>query len=255
MIHPTAIISKKAKIAADVSIGPYSVIEDNVEIDSGCEIGPFCRIMGETRIGKNTRIYSHAVIGSPPQDLKYKGEKTRVEIGDNNIIREFVTINPGTAQSGVTKIGSNNLIMAYAHVAHDCQIGNGVIIANAGTLAGHVKIEDKVIIGGLTGVHQFVRIGKLAIIGGCSKVVQDVPPFSTVDGHPVKIRGVNSVGLKRAGFDSLKINLLKRAFKIIFFSGHPLSRAITIVETELEINDEIKYLLEFIRNTSRGICL
>lgn len=255
MIHPTAIISKKTKIAADVTVGPYTVIEDNVEIDSGCEIGPFCRIMGETRIGKNTRIYSHAVIGSPPQDLKYKGEKTRVEIGDNNIIREFVTINPGTAQSGVTKIGSNNLIMAYAHVAHDCQIGNGVIIANAGTLAGHVKIEDKVIIGGLTGVHQFVRIGKLAIIGGCSKVVQDVPPFSTVDGHPVKIRGVNSVGLKRAGFDSLKINLLKRAFKIIFFSGHPLSRAITIVETELEINDEIKYLLEFIRNTSRGICL
>ncbi len=255
MIHPTAIISKKAKIASDVKVGPYTVIEDNVEIDSGCEIGPFCRIMGETRIGKNTRIYSHAVIGSPPQDLKYKGEKTRVEIGDNNIIREFVTINPGTAQSGVTKIGSNNLIMAYAHVAHDCQIGNEVIIANAGTLAGHVKIEDKVIIGGLTGIHQFVRIGKLAIIGGCSKVVQDVPPFSTVDGHPVKIRGLNSVGLRRAGFDSSKIDLLKRAFKIIFFSGHPLSRAITVVEAELEINDEIKYLLEFIRNTSRGICV
>lgn len=255
MIHPTAIISKKTKIAPDVTVGPYTVIEDNVEIDSGCEIGPFCRILGDTRIGKNTRIYSHTVIGSPPQDLKYKGEKTRVEIGDNNIIREFVTINPGTAHSGVTKIGNNNLIMAYAHVAHDCQIGNEVIIANAGTLAGHVKIEDKVIIGGLTGIHQFVRVGKLAIIGGCSKVVQDVPPFSTVDGHPAKIRGLNSVGLKRAGFDSFKINLFKKAFKIIFFSGHPLSQAITAVEAELEINDEIKYLLEFIRNTSRGICL
>ena len=255
MIHPTAIVSKKAKIADDVVIGHYTVIEDNVEIDSGCEIGPFCRIVGNTNIGKNTRIFSHTVIGSPPQDLKYKGEKTRVEIGDNNIIREFVTINPGTAQSGVTKIGNNNLIMAYAHIAHDCEIGNGVIIANAGTLAGHVKIEDRVIIGGLTGIHQFVRIGKLAIIGGCSKVVQDVPPFSTVDGHPVSIKGLNSIGLQRAGFSPDVINSLKKAFKILFFSNHPLHKGLELLRVELKFTPEIEYLVHFVHTSSRGICL
>lgn len=255
MIHPTAIISKKAKIASGVQIGPYSIIEDNAEIDSGCEIGAFCRITGNTRIGKNNKIFSHTVIGSPPQDLKYKGEKTTVEIGENNIIREFVTINPGTAQSGVTKIGNNNLLMAYVHIAHDCEIGNGVIIANAGTLAGHVKIEDKVIIGGLTGVHQFVRLGKYAIVGGCSKVVQDVPPFSMVDGHPVSIKGLNIEGLKRAGFKSERINSLKKAFRILFFSRHPLTKALRILTSEMEITPEIEYLIEFIKSSSRGICL
>jgi len=255
MIHPTAIISKKAKIASDVEIGPYTVVEDNVEIGSGTKIASFCTLTGYTVIGKNNQIFSNAVIGSIPQDLKYKGEKSRLIIGEGNRIREFVTINLGTSESGRTVIGNNNLIMAYAHIAHDCIINNDAIVANAGTLAGHVLVEDNAIIGGLTGVHQFVKIGKFAIIGGCSKVVQDIPPYSTSDGRPVRVRGVNIEGLKRAGFDSEKRNILRKAFKILFFSNHPLSKAVKILKEEIENVPEINYLIEFVQNSKRGICI
>ncbi len=255
MIHPTAIISKKAKIASNVEIGPYTVVEDNVEIGSGTKIGSFCTLTGYTVIGKNNQIFSNTVIGSIPQDLKYKGEKSRLIIGDGNRIREFVTINIGTSARGKTIIGNNNLIMAYAHIAHDCIINNDTIIANAGTFAGHVLVEDNAIIGGLTGVHQFVKIGRFAIIGGCSKVVQDVPPYSVSDGRPVRVRGVNIEGLKRAGFDTGKRNILRKAFKILFFSGHPLSKAVKILEKELEGIPEVNYLIEFVQNSKRGICI
>ncbi len=255
MIHPTALISPNAKIDSDVDIGPYTVVEDDVEIGSGTKIGPLCRITGHTIIGKNNSIFSHSVIGSIPQDLKYKGEKSWVIIGDGNKIREFVTINPGTGEEGKTIIGNNNLIMAYAHIAHDCILNNGVIVANVGNLAGHVLIEDKAIVGGVIGVHQFVRIGELAIIGGCSKVVQDIPPYSTCDGHPARVKGLNLIGLKRANFEAERIDVLKKVFKILFFSGYPLTKGIEIVEKEYSAFAEVKHLIEFIQNSRRGICI
>ncbi|MDP8234237.1 MAG: acyl-ACP--UDP-N-acetylglucosamine O-acyltransferase [Candidatus Saelkia tenebricola] len=256
MIHPTVIISKKAKISSKVEIGPYVVIGDNVEIGAGTKIDSFCTLTGHTVIGKNNHIFSNAVLGSIPQDLKYKGEESHLFIGDNNKIREFVTINVGTSNGGgKTIIGNNNLIMAYAHIAHDCIINNHTIIANAGTLAGHVDVEDNAVIGGLTGIHQFVKIGRFSIIGGCSKVVQDIPPYSTCDGHPAKIRGVNIVGLRRSGFDSNSRSVLKEAFKILFSSGHPITEGIDILKNELSETEEIKYLVEFIQNSKRGICI
>ncbi len=255
MIHPTAVVSRNTSIDSDVEIGPYSVIEDNVKIASGTKIGSFCTVSGHTIIGKNNCIFSHTVIGSIPQDLKYKGEKTYLYIGECNTIREFVTVNPGTGEGGKTVIGNNNLIMAYAHIAHDCMINDKVIIANVGTLAGHVSIDDSAIIGGLTGIHQFVRVGKLAIIGGCSKVVQDVPPYSICDGHPAKVRGLNIIGLKRAGFDVERRNNLKESFRILFSSGHPMSEAVDILKKEIIINDDINCMLEFIQESQRGVCL
>lgn len=255
MIHPTAIISKSASLSPDVQIGPYTVIGDYVQIGRACKIGPHCNIEGYTIIGDNNQIFTGAVIGSPPQDLKFKGEKSYLIIGNNNIIREYVTINPGTGEGGKTIIGNNNLIMAYAHIAHDCIIGDNVIIANVGTLAGHVVIEDKAIIGGLAAIHQFVRIGKFAIVGGCSKVVQDVPPFSTCDGHPAKVRGLNSIGLRRNNFSPETRSKLKQAFRILFYNGLPLNKASAIVEQRFATISEIRYLLDFIRNSERGICL
>jgi UDP-N-acetylglucosamine acyltransferase len=252
-VHPTAIISKKAKVAEDVDIGPFTVIEEGVNIDSGVKIGPYCHILGNTSLGENCRVFTGAVIGSPPQDLKYKGDKSYVMIGKDNIIREYVTINPGTKSGGKTIIGDGNLLMAYVHIAHDCHIGNNIIIANLGTLAGHVIIEDGAIIGGLVAIHQFVRIGTLAIIGGCSKVVQDVPPYSTCDGHPVKIYGVNNVGLKRAGIDEKKRFEIKKALRIMFHSKLSLSHAIEKVKKELPPSKELTHLIEFVIHSKRGI--
>jgi len=253
-IHPQAIVSPKARLSDGVKVGPGTVIADTVSIGEGTEIGAFCVIEGNTTIGKNCRIFTGAVIGSIPQDLKYKGEKSFLQIGDNNIIREYTTLNVGTGEAGKTIIGNNNLIMAYSHIAHDCCVGNDCIIANAGTLAGHVTIEDKAIIGGLVAIHQFSRVGKLSIIGGCSKVVQDIPPFSTCDGHPTKVYGLNIVGLRRAGVSSEQIANLRRAFKILFNAGLAMSHAIENVRKELPDTPEISYLIEFIRNSQRGIC-
>src|SRR3989338_5546487 len=176
-IHPTAIVSKKAKLAADIIVGPYSIISDTVTIGSGTKIGSHCVIDGNTRIGRDCEIFTGAVVGSRPQDLKYKGETVFLEIGDGNIIREYCTFNPGTEEGGKTTVGNDNLFMAYAHIAHDCIVGNNCVIANNGTLAGHVVIEDMAVVGGLVAIHQFVRVGTLSIIGGCSKVVQDIPPY------------------------------------------------------------------------------
>ncbi|MDD5292288.1 MAG: acyl-ACP--UDP-N-acetylglucosamine O-acyltransferase [Candidatus Omnitrophica bacterium] len=252
-IHPTAIISEKAHLGADVEVGPFSVIGDSVKIGKGTKILNNVTITGSTEIGQANKIFSYAVIGSPPQDLKYKGENSPLCIGDNNTIREFVTINPGT-QDHSTRIGSDNLIMAYSHIAHDCQVGNKCIFSNNATLAGHVTVEDEVVIGGLSAVHQFTRLGRLAIIGGCSKVVQDVPPYSTCDGHPAKVYGINFVGLKRANISLETTHQLKNAFKILFHSGLSLPHAIDQIKKEFtNPSAELSHLIDFVSSSQRGI--
>jgi UDP-N-acetylglucosamine acyltransferase len=253
-IHPTAVVHPKANLADDLEVGPYSIIDENVTIGSHNKIGAFCCLEGWTVLGKNNRIFTGAVIGSIPQDLKFKGEKTYLKIGDNNIIREYVTINRGTQAKGETVIGNNNLLMAYSHIAHDCIIGNDTIIANVGTLAGHVTIEDMAIVGGLVAIHQFVRVGTLSIIGGCSKVVQDIPPYSTCDGHPTKVYGLNAVGLRRAGISSEVLTNLKSAFKILFNSGLSTSHALERIEKEIPKSPEVLHLIKFVRSSERGVC-
>ena len=253
-IHPSANVHPKAKLGRGISIGPYCVIGENVTIGANTILSSFCVIDGDTRIGKRCKIFTGAVIGSAPQDLKYKGEHTKVIIGDENVIREYVTINLGTGEKGKTVIGNNNLLMAYSHVAHDCVIENGVVIANAGTLAGHVTVESKAIIGGISAIHQFSRVGKMAIIGGCSKIIQDVPPFSIVDGHPAKVYGINSIGLKRAKIAQKSIARLKTAYKIMFKMKLSTSTALRRIKKEVPKDMYVKYLIEFIKNSNRGVC-
>ncbi|MFA6379213.1 MAG: acyl-ACP--UDP-N-acetylglucosamine O-acyltransferase [Candidatus Omnitrophota bacterium] len=254
-IHKTAIIHSSAKIAKDVTIGPYSVIGKGVTLSKGVKVASHCVVDGRTSIGSNTEIFSGAVVGSIPQDRKFKKEeKTYLEIGENNIIREFVTMNPGTGEGGKTKIGDDNLFMAYSHVAHDCLIGSHCTLANVGTLAGHVTLEDHVVIGGLTAIHQFVRLGKHSIVGGCSKVVQDIPPFSTCDGHPARVYGLNLVGLRRASFSSQTLRELKKAFKILFFSELTKPTAVEEIKKQITLSPEIEHLLHFVQTSQRGLC-
>ena len=252
-VDEKAIVSKKAHLGSGVTVGPYAVIGPDAEIGEGTSIDAFAQVIGNTKIGKNCHIFSHAVIGGVPQDLKYKGEKSFLVVGNNNIIREFVTMNLGTEKDSKTIIGNNNLIMAYSHIAHDCIIGNYNILANCATLAGHVTIEDKVTIGGLVAVHQFCRLGLLSIVGGCSKVVQDVAPFSMSDGHPSVACGLNSIGMKRANFSLEAIRVLKKAFKILFFENHTLDKAKELVKRELPLTKEISYLLSFVSSSKRGL--
>jgi len=254
-IHKTAIVHKKAKIGKGVNIGPYTIVGENVEIGDGCQIGPHSFLDGWTKIGKNCRIIGQTAIGTPPQYLEYKGEKTKVIIGENNIIREFVTINRGTKKGdGITKIGNNNFIMAYSHIAHDCQIENGVTLANVATLAGHVTVEDYAVIGGIVPIHQYVRIGTYAMIGGFSPVRKDIIPYTIGAGDPLRVSGINVIGLKRHGFSRNEISVLKEAFRLIFRSKLNRSQAIGRIEKELEKIDSIKHLLEFLRTSERGIC-
>ncbi len=252
-IHPTAIVSQKAKLADDVGVGPYAVIGDNVKINAGTKIGAHCLIDGNTSIGKSCDIFTGSVIGSRPQDLKYNDEKSFLEIGNNNIIRGYSTFNPGTQEGSKTIVGDNNLFMVYSHIAHDCRVGNNCIIANNGTLAGHVVIEDNAVIGGLVAIHQFVRVGKLSIIGGCSKVVQDIPPFSTCDGHPALVYGLNLIGLRRHKIPRESMKQLNRAFKTLFNSGLSIKHAIEKMEKEITACDEVSYLINFIKDSQRGM--
>lgn len=252
-IHSQAIVSSKAKLGNNVKIGPAVIIGDNVSIGDDTVVDAFAQVIGNTKIGKNCRIFSYAILGNIPQDLKYKGERSYLSVGDNNIIREFVTMNVGTEIDSKTIIGSNNLIMAYSHIAHDCIVGNNNVLANCATLAGHVTIEDKVTVGGLVAIHQFCRLGTISIVGGCSKVVQDVPPYSMCDGHPAIVCGVNSVGLKRSGLSNETIRLLKKAFKILFLDNHPLNKAKELLKKEVPLSKEIEYLLRFISSSKRGI--
>ncbi len=253
-IHPTAVIDPEARIGEDVEIGPYTVVKGDVEIGDGTRIGPHVVIEGRTRIGKGCQVYQFASIGAPPQDKKYKGEDTALVIGDNNIIREFTTINRGTHHGGgITEIGDGNLLMAYVHIAHDCRIGNGCVLANAATLAGHITIEDRAIVGGLVAIHQFVRVGKYSMIGGASAVTMDVTPYATVAGNRAKLFGINKVGLERAGFKKEEIQEIERAYRIIFRSGKILKDALSEVEREMGHNPDVRYLIDFIRASKRGI--
>jgi len=256
MIHPTAIVDSKAEIAEGVEIGPYSVIEKDVIIGEGTKIGPHVVIREGTRIGKQCHIFQFSSIGEAPQAFAYKGEKTYLLIGDQNFFREFVTIHRGTLPGGgKTIIGNNNYFMAYSHVAHDCQIGNQVVMANGATLAGHIQIEDHAIIGGLAAVHQFCQIGTHAFLSGLTGVSLDIPPYMLASGSRAKLFGLNLVGLKRHHFSEETLRALKKAYRTIFRSGLTLEKAIKqLSEDNIFRVPEVQHLLQFIQNSKRGIC-
>lgn len=252
-IHPQALVSSSSRLDEDVKIGPYVIIGDNVHIGSGSYVDSFAQVLGYTEVGHNCHIFSYAILGNTPQDLKYKGDKSYLVIGDNNQIREFVTINPGTEKNSKTVIGNNNLFMAYSHIAHDCRVGNDNVLANGATLAGYVEIGNRVVIGGLVAIHQFCRLGNFSMVGGCSKVVQDIPPYSLCDGHPAKVYGLNLVGLRKATFPLSTIKVLKKAFRLLFFQNHPSSEAQRLIKENLPPLKEIDCLLQFISSSKRGL--
>jgi len=254
-VHPTAIVARGAKLGAGVQVGPFCVIGDDVVVGRGTRIHGHVTIEGHTVIGKNCEIFPYATIGLPPQDVKYKGEETRVEIGDRNVIREYVSIHrASTGGDGATRIGNDNFLMAYCHVAHNCVVGNRVTMANAATLAGHVQVQDSAVVGGLVAVHQFTRIGAYAMVGGFSGVGQDVTPYMIVSGDRARLFGPNLVGLKRAGFSDEKIAAIKKAYRIIFKSKLSLKEAIREVQAQIQDSPEVDALVEFISAKSpRGI--
>ena len=254
MIHPSALIDDLAGIAEGVSVGPFCVIGPDVEIGTGTVIGPHVVIRGPTRIGRENRIFQFASIGEDPQDKKYQGEITRLEIGDRNVIREYSTVHRGTIQDkSVTRLGDDNLLMAYTHVAHDCVIGNGVIMANGASLAGHVTVDDCAILGGFSLVHQFCRIGRYSFSGMGSVISRDIPPYVMVGGSPTRPRGINSVGMERRGFDAESILQIKRAFKLIYKSRLKLEEAIESLAVMAEQSSEVIPLLEFLKQSGRSI--
>jgi len=252
-IHSSAVISPSAQIGENVSIGPFVVIEDHAVIGDDTWIGTNAFVGARTRIGRGCKIHNTASVGSPPQDLKYKGEETTLEIGDNTVVREFATLNRGTIESGKTVIGSNCLLMAYSHVAHDCVVGNHVIMANCATLAGHVRIEDYVIIGGLTPVHQFCRIGEHALVGGAFRVVKDVPPYILAGQNPLVFEGLNLIGLRRRGFSRETIDQIDLAYRAIYRSNLNVSQAVEQLRKENSHFPEIGKILDFIATSKRGI--
>ena len=252
-IHSTALVHPKAKLGQDVSIGSYSIIGENVTIGDGCRIADTVLIEGHTTLGNNNRVFHGAVIGTVCQDLKYRGERTFVRIGDGNTIREFATVNSATGEGQSTVIGSSVLIMAYVHLGHNCVIDDNVILANAVNLAGHVHVHEFASIGGLTPVHQFVQIGKHAFIGGGSRIPQDVPPFLKVAGNPARVYGLNTIGLARRGFNAEKRALLKKAYTILYRSGLNVTQALERIAGELPHTDELVMFVDFIRDSKRGI--
>ena len=254
LIHPTAIIDPAAELGSGVSVGPYSVIGAEVVIGDDCEIGPHVTLVGPTRIGRGNRIFQYASVGADPQDKKYVGERTRLEIGDGNIIREFATIHRGTAQdAGLTRIGHDNLIMAYVHIAHDSIIGDRTVFANGASLAGHVAVGDDVILGGFTLVHQFCRVGvhSFSSMGSCVK--QDIPPYVTVAGNPAAPHGVNTEGLRRRGFDPAALRALRHAYRLIYKKGLRLDQAVAELECRVDAAPALGPLIEFLRQDGRGI--
>ncbi len=253
-IHPTAIVDPKAELHETTVIGPYAVIGPNVRLGAGTSVGPHSVLDGDTTIGANNRIFQFASIGAPPQDLKYRGQPTKLVIGDGNQIREFTTVHLGTEEGGgITRVGNRCLLMAYSHVAHDVQVGNGVILANSAQLAGHVIVEDFVIFGGVTGVHQFVRIGKHAFISGGSMIGMDIPPFCTATGHRASLAGINSVGLQRHKYSETTIREIKKAYRILFRMKLGLREAITRVRAEIPAEPEVEHMLAFIEASERGV--
>lgn len=253
MIHPSAIVHPNAKISDDCEIGPYCVVGKNVVLGKKCKLHSHVVIDGHTTLGKENEIFPFASIGLKTQDLKWRGGVTRTEIGDGNTFREYVTIHSATGDGETTRVGSHNHILAYCHVAHNCILGNKIIMSNVATLAGHVVVEDFAVIGGLAAVHQFCRIGKMAMIGGCSKVVQDVPPFMMADGNPAETRTINKTGMERNGISGEAQNAMRAAYKILFREGLTVSNAIVQVEKKLPLLPEVKHLIQFVRASERGI--
>lgn len=252
-IHPSAIVDSRAELGAGTVVGPYCIVEAGVVLGAGCWLQHHVTLCGPMRAGARNKFYAYCSIGQQTQDLKYAGEPTYLEVGDDNTFREFCTVNRSTTAEGKTRIGNRGNFLAYAHIGHDCNVGDAVIFSNNATLAGHVQIGDYAIMGGLTAVHQFCRIGRLAITGGCSKIVQDVPPFMIADGNPAKIRGINLVGLERNGFAPESVKLIKEAFRLIYRSKFNTRQAVEAIRQELPATDEITQLIEFISGSERGI--
>lgn len=252
-IHPTALVDPAARLGQDVEIGPYAIVGPGVSLEDGCRIGPHATLERNVRLGAAVRVGQGSIVGGDPQDLKYRGEESWVEIGAGTVIREYSTINRGTAASGVTRIGARSYLMSYVHVAHDCRIGEGVILANCVQLAGHVTIHDRANLSGLVAVHQFVTIGALAFVGGCSRVTQDIPPYVTAVGNPVKLFGLNSIGLQRAGAAPDTIAALKRLYRFFFNSGLNFSQAVDRARMDLPALPEIQHFLEFVSRSERGV--
>jgi UDP-N-acetylglucosamine acyltransferase len=252
-IHPSTLVDRSAEIGAGTIIGPYCVIAPEVMLGENCWLQHHVTLCGPMRAGARNKFYAYCSIGQQTQDLKYAGEPTYLEIGDDNTFREFVTINRSTTSEGKTRVGSRGHFLAYTHIGHDCTVGDEVVFSNNGTLAGHVQVGNNAVMGGLAAVHQFCRIGRFAITGGCSKIVQDIPPFMIADGNPAEIRGVNLVGLERKGFTPESMKWIKEAFRLIYRSKHNTRQAVEAVRKELPQNEEIMQIIEFIEQSERGI--
>jgi UDP-N-acetylglucosamine acyltransferase len=252
-IHPTAIIDPRAELGAGTTVGPYCVIGPDVVLGQNCWLQHHVTLCGPTNAGARNKFYAYCSIGQQTQDLKYRGEPTYLEIGDENTFREFVTVNRSTTGEGKTRIGNSGNFLAYSHIGHDCNVGDRVVFSNNGTLAGHVQVGDHAVMGGLTAVHQFCRIGRFAITGGCSKIVQDVPPFMIADGNPAEIRGVNLIGLERKNYPSERVKLIKEAFRLIYRSKYNRRQAIEAMRKELPETEEITEIIQFLETSERGI--
>jgi UDP-N-acetylglucosamine acyltransferase len=254
-IHATAIVAPDAQLGADVEIGPFAIVGEACTVGDGSVIAARATLERSVTVGANVHVGSGSILGGPPQDVKYRGEQTTVEVGDGTVIREYTTINRGTTQSFKTTIGKNCFIMSYVHLGHDCHVGDGVVLVNGVQLAGHVTVEDRAIISGLTAVHQFVRIGRFSFIGGCSRVAQDVPPYTRAVGNPIKLYGLNSVGLRRNNFSDEVLRELKRAYRLFFRSELNLSQALQRAEAELQPLAEVQEFVRFVSETNRGVVI
>ncbi len=252
-IHPTAIVHPGARLGAGTVVGPYCVLGAEVSLGENCSLQNHVTLAGPLAAGRGNKFFAFCSIGQPTQDLKYAGEPTYLEIGDDNCFREFCTVNRSTASSGKTRVGNGGNFLAYSHIGHDCVVGDGVVFSNNGTLAGHVQVGDHAVIGGLTAVHQFCRIGRFAITGGCSKIVQDVPPFMIADGNPAEVRGINQIGLERQGYPAEKIKPIKEAYRLIYRGKLNTGQALTAVREKLRGNEDVQALLRFIEESERGI--
>ena len=252
-IHPTAIVDPSVQLGTGTVIGPYCIVAAGVSLGENCWLQHHVTLGGPLAAGRGNKFYAYCSIGQQTQDLKYRGEPTYLEIGNENCFREFVTINRSTLESGKTRVGSSGNFLAYSHIGHDCTVGDSVIFSNNGTLAGHVQVGDHAVIGGLTAVHQFCRIGRFAITGGCSKIVQDVPPFMIADGNPAKMRGINQVGLERHGYPPEKIKPIKEAFRMIYRAKMNTGQALEAVREQLGESEDVRSILQFIAASERGI--
>ena len=252
-VHPTAVVDESAQLGDGVIVGPYAVIGPNVSIGAGTRVGPHVLIDRDTSVGAGCVLHNGAVLGSDPQDLKYRGEPTRLQVGDRTVVREYATLNRGTTALGYTSVGSDCLLMAYSHVAHDCQLGDHVILSNSVNMGGHVTIDEWAVVGGATLIHQFARIGRQAFVGGGSAVRKDVPPYVKASGNPLQLYGLNSVGLQRRGMSEETRRELKRAYRLFFASTHNTSQALAVARSELHLLPEIEVFLSFFEQTARGV--